>query len=185
MWRVGVLACLFAGGVAAQQTTHGLELRLKPGALQNGLPQTLTIELVNTGDHEIRLPLPVLTCEDMMKGSIHLNVAFQPSRPGYPSGYGRGCGGGVYDLQTAILQRVREWRVLAAGDSLTLEAQTIRGIANSFYDEDKPGKYTYSVTYMPPYISDDHAQLLHIMGIDWPRNPITAQLVYTIAYSEP
>ena len=52
----------------------GLELRLQPEDVQAGVPEAFTFVLVNRSNHDVRVPMPSIECDDPpFDGSIFLN----------------------------------------------------------------------------------------------------------------
>jgi len=72
--------CLLAQ-VGAQKPVPNLELRLLPGEMVNGVPQTFTFELINVSHHNVWVADPAVQCDDSYDGSLSLRVKFTPLHP--------------------------------------------------------------------------------------------------------
>jgi hypothetical protein len=152
-------------GVA--QTAHSikqgdLELRLQPEDVRMNVPKAFTFLIVNRSDHEVRLPMPAIERGDAPHGTIWLRLNFVPSRPGTtPSQL---LGGGVNDYTyQPILDRVRTWKVLRPGESLSLGTINDRVIAG------EAGTYDYWAYYYPPGMPKADEEVLQKAGIDFPK----------------
>jgi len=156
---------------AVKDKSDNLELSLEPKDIQGGVPQTFTFVLVNTSDHDVRIPAtPVVNCHSQYSGSIWLVHTFTPLTPGSP-GPGGGCAASKYNWPP-LMDRVKEWKVLRAGESLR-----IAGAKN--FDDKEAGTYKFWAEYEPPYISSDDQATLRQAGIDFPHDELaTAHITY-------
>jgi hypothetical protein len=159
---------LAAGSAQAPRAVSNLALRLQPEALEEGVPQAFRFELVNTTDHDVRVPRPAIQCENSFSGSIALTLEFHPLEPGGPSGPGRGCAGDRMDWP-AILIRISEWEVLHPGERLSLNADR----AHLFYETGQAGSYEFWAAYLPPTITAEEKAILRQAGIDFPQDRLT------------
>src|SRR5271157_3503646 len=85
-----------------------LELRLVPGDLVDGVPETFTFVLVNISGHDIRMPQPSQCTGG--NGTVRLYLDFTPLRPPVTGG-GGGCGGGS-SHPPEILEQAKSWKTL-------------------------------------------------------------------------
>ena len=142
---------------------HGeLDLYLHAEKVQKGVPQAFVFDLVNKTDHDVRLPIPSVQCEDGFDGSLYLNVDFKPLRRGRP-GEGYACVGDVLKWPP-ILDRIKDWRILHPGDRYSVAADR----AHLMYADQELGRYEFWATYTPPYISKADEEVLRAMAIDFP-----------------
>jgi len=113
----------------------------------------------------MRLPIPAVECSIRKTGRFHLEVNFTPLNPhGYGPGWGGGCGGGSYD-GPSILGRVKAWKLLLSGESLSITANRER----FYYDDREPGRYEFWATYTPPELNLRDQETLEAAGISFPR----------------
>jgi hypothetical protein len=174
-WRlpcIGLVAVLLSVSNAQtpeQRTAANLELRLQPETLKGGVPQAFRFELVNISDHDVWAPMPTVQCEDGFDGSIDLSLDFRPLDPG-PPGEGFGCAGDRLGWPS-ILDRVKEWKVLHAGEKLTLTADR----AHLHYDSDRAGRYEFWASYSPPSVEPADQAILRQAGIDFPLGKLATQ----------
>lgn len=68
-----------------------------------------------------------------------------------------------------ILDRVRQWTILHAGEGLTLHADRARLL----YDDSQPGIYVFWATYKTPSIDLADRKTLEEAGMDFPRGSST------------
>ena len=147
----------------------GLELRLQPEDVQAGVPEAFSFVLVNRSNHDVRVPMPSIECEDpSFDGSIFLKVEFQPLRPDAP-GFGSGCANDRMD-RPAIMNRVKNWTNLHPGESLSLRAVRKRLL----YPDKEPGTYEFCAHYFPPSVTPGDRETLNQSGIDFPQNELTS-----------
>jgi len=59
------------------QKMPNLELRLQPGKLINGVPESFTFVFVNISDHDVLMPQPS-RCGTSTNGIVYLNVELNP-----------------------------------------------------------------------------------------------------------
>ena len=141
-----------------------LELRLQQEVVQKDIPQGFTVVMLNTSNHDIRLPIPSLECGDVPHGTVSLQLAFTPLKPGASAS---GSGGCVKDFgYQPISERLREWKLLAPGQSLTLATISDRALAK------EAGSYDYWVIYFPPGMPDSDRTLLLKAGINFPQTEL-------------
>ena len=147
-------------GQTALTTQPGpLELRLQPESYRKNIPQAFTVLIVNKSDHDMHLPLPADSCGDVPHGTVRLNLHFEPFGPG-TSGLVSGC---IKDFgYQPILERVKGWRILHPGESLTL-------MTYSLLAQDA-GSYDYSASYDPPGMPKADEEVLQQAGIDYPKS---------------
>jgi hypothetical protein len=160
---------LGAAQAPSAKPTSNLELRLHAKAMQHGVPQAFTFLLVNRSDHNVRVPMPSVGCENAFAGALQLRLHFVPLKPVAPSGLGHGCACDTGNWPP-ILERVAAWQVLHAGESLSLGA----GKSQLYYETDLSGSYEFWVEYAPPVITADDQQTLQQAGIDVPHGPLTS-----------
>lgn len=168
----------FAIALASAQTGKtppgALVVHVEPGALNNGIPESFTFKIENTSDHDVILPQPALNCDDAFDGSLILEWKFQPADPDAPGPLGHGCVADTFGAWPPILVRIKEWKTLHAGESLTFEADRAHLLI-----PDAPGRYEFWAAYAPAYIEDIDKQLLTGGGFDFPKQPMkSASLVY-------
>jgi hypothetical protein len=155
-----------------------LQLRLQASAGKNQLPEVFTIELSNPSDHDVRLPLPAIQCEDSFNGSVVLGVRFRPLHPGDVGVDGGGCAGDRYGARPSILERVRDWKTLPGGETLTLKIDRTKAFLPS---TGRPGTYTFRACYKPAAVNAVDRNLLSGSGIDFPGEPLcSAQITLVI-----
>ncbi len=175
MKKVAVLALLssfFARAALSQSTaTPSAELSLQavPGPLSNGIPQRFTFLLKNESNHPIVLPRPILDCGGSYTGEIWLRYHFTPRDPA-SRGVGFGCAADKYQWPS-ILDRVKEWKALQAGELLTVEgdAQTLH------LQELQAGDYDLWVEYIPPFVPDDDLRTLTRFGYRTALRKLTSE----------
>jgi hypothetical protein len=160
------LLALVSVQTSDQKTSGNLELRLQPEAMDRGVPQEFSFLPVNHTDHDVRLPLPAIECSDSYNGEIRLHLVFTPLKGG-PVG-GGGCAADRMDWPP-IMERVREWRIVHPGETLTLKARH----GQLHYDGQQPGRYEFWATYSPPSILPSDQEKLHAAGIDFARESLT------------
>lgn len=175
-----MLAWILATSIlAAASTTDNLELRLQPESMDSGVPQAFTFSLVNRSDHEVRVPVPAVECEDSFDGSLWLRLDFTPLNPGTGSG-GRGCAGDTMNWPP-ILERVGKWAILHSGESLSWSVRRER----LYYEDKEPGIYEFWAEYSPPSISPADRERLQQAGIDFPQGKLTTNHVAFRKEKEP
>jgi hypothetical protein len=126
------------------QSYRNLEFTIHPEAVENGVPQAFTFSLVNRSDHDIRVPMPTVSCEDSFDGSAYIRLDFRPLK-GQTEGEGRGCAGDTLQWPR-ILERVKKWKLLRAGEGLGWMA----GRDRLYYQDKQPGIYEFWAEYSPP-----------------------------------
>jgi hypothetical protein len=150
-----------------------LELRIQPKDIRMGVPQAFAFQLVNVGNHDVRVPTPSVYCSGL-DGTLSLRLHFVPLVPGGP-GSGGGCGGTPMD-RPPILNRAKEWRLLHPGESLTVEADKNR----LQFEDREPGTYEFWATYQPPQLSASDQAELRQAGIDFPQAKLTSMHIVFI-----
>jgi hypothetical protein len=179
---VAILAVLTAVAetLSAQQSVstrvaHGslpkMELRILPGQLDRGLPETFTFVFVNRSGHQLRIPRPT-QCKGG-NGTVILRSKFKPLNTlGVPSGGGGGCGGGLAG-KIQVLQWAKSWQSLNPGASLSI-SYSRRDLFN--FQEDA-GDYEFWGEYEPPILTIEDVLVLERAGIRFPRVPLTSKHV--------
>ena len=155
----------------AHSSAPKLELRILPGQLDRGLPQSFTFTFVNRSGHQLRMPRPT-QCSGG-NGTVTLRSQFKPlNTRGVPSGGGGGCGGGLNE-KIQVLEWAKSWQPLDPGKSLSVNYSR-RDLFN--FQEDA-GDYEFWGEYVPPKLTTDDISLLEKAGINFPRVPLaTAHL---------
>jgi hypothetical protein len=87
---LGALLLTVTGAQTPPQRMGNLEFHLQPERVERGVPQRFTFLLVNKTNHDVRVPIPTVECEDSFNGHIELRLRFTPLKPGSPD-EGRGC----------------------------------------------------------------------------------------------
>jgi hypothetical protein len=167
--RLAICALVVATVARDAQTSPALELRLQPQSIREGIPQEFVIEIVNTSDQDVRIPAPTLQCSDSLNGYVWLELDFHPLAKDAPQ-EGYGCFLDSFEWPD-ILTRAEKWKVLHAGDTLTLKADT----AKLHYGDAQPGTYEFWATYSPPSVAPDDEALLLGAGIDFARKPLASK----------
>jgi hypothetical protein len=170
----GIAIVLFAGviGAGAQNpmqktvptlTFEDMELRLQPGDIHDGVPESFTFSLVNKSGHDIQLPTPAIECRGQpLDGRFMLKITFTPL-PGHP-GSGMNCANDAADKRT-ISERVKTWKILHSGESVVMQA-TRKDIP---YNDQEPGTYEFSAIYFPPAMTVDDRKMLLEAGVVFPQ----------------
>lgn len=130
---------LATAATAQSAPAPNLELRLRPGALVDGVPDAFTFEIV-----------------------IWLRYEFKPLRSNAKSGNGFGCAADKVNWPS-ILERAHEWRLLRPGESVS---QTLPQ-AKLHYESREPGTYDFWADYTPPTVGPEDQQALRNTGIDF------------------
>ena len=152
--------------IAAAEKRLPLELRIEAEHAEKGVPAAFTVMLENRSDHDIRLPMPATDCASPFMGAIGVSFHFTPLRPDR-LGQGHGCAGDTFDWPP-ILERVKNWKVLSPGDSLSIQ-QTASQI---FCECNAPGKYEFWAGYTPPSLSEEDQAILREAGIEFPHQAL-------------
>jgi hypothetical protein len=153
----------------ATEKSPNLELRLQPGKLVNGIPDSFTFAFVNISAHEVRMPQPS-KCMGADYGTILLALNFTSPEPvGIPGG---GCGGGVggNGHRPSILDLAKNWKVIKPHDSLSLTYTR----EELFSTLQASGTYDFWAEYTPSKISAEDQRALTEAGIDFPRNRLVS-----------
>ena len=169
-FSAAVLAlCCSLWGFAQSVGSDGasvLELHLDPELGQNKIPVAFTVSIVNKGDHDIHLPLPNQMCADVPFGTVRLHVNYKPYKAGM-SAPEAGC---VSDYgYTPILDRVKGWKVLHPGQSLSLK--------NASVVAQDAGTYDVWASYDPPGMPKADEEVLQKAGIDYPQSSLESSHV--------
>lgn len=147
------------------QNLPNLELRLQPGKLVNGIPESFTFVFVNISDHDVRMPQPS-RCGTSTNGIVYLGVKLDPPPP---LGMRGGCGEG-YSGVGPIRDQARNWKVLKPGESLKVSFTR----TELFSNQQAPGTYEFWAIYTPPIIPAYDQQILTEEGIDFPRTHLVS-----------
>jgi hypothetical protein len=97
-----------------------LELRIHPDRVEQGVPQGFTVVLVNKTNHDLRVPIPTIQCEDSFNGDILLRLRFRPLKA-QPAEGQQGCANDN-EIWPPILERIQNWKIVHSGDTLTVNA---------------------------------------------------------------
>ncbi len=148
-----------------------LELRLESELNQDKTPQTLTVLIVNKGDHDVRLPVPSIACDDIPYGTVALHFRFKPIMKSTNLLEG-GC---INDYgYTPILDRLKGWKVLGPGESLSLMTKHVLA--------QDAGAYEYWASYIFPGMPQADEDVLQNAGIDFPKSTLeSSHLSFTRA----
>lgn len=164
-----MLAFVLAASIFAAAADSNLELLLQPESIVNGMPQAFTFSLVNTSDHDVLVPAPSIDCEDAYDGVIWLQLEFRPSNPQAEPGPGSACASDRFG-RPPILKRVREWKTLHAGQTLSWNVPRQR----LNYEDKDAGIYEFWAEYDPPAIGASDRETLQRTGIDVPHGKLTS-----------
>ncbi len=157
--------------------TPNLALVVTPGKPSHGLPFTFTLSLRNLTTHIIRLPQPEINCSAIPNGTLYFYFDYTPSPPSSAPGKGISCTEDFVHSRDSILQQIASWYVLTPGQSLSFPT-TLRTVVAS---PPRPGTYTISARYVPPFVLPDEQVALTLRGIDIPNAELhTGALVYRI-----
>ncbi len=164
---------LLASSTAPAQSTapvrvNSLELRLLPGALTNGIPDSFTFEIVNVSNHDIRVPQPSIDCGDGYSGFIWLRLQFKPLNPSDLLKTGFGCAGDRVNWPP-ILERAQQWRLLHPGEFVSQTVQQDK----LHYESTKAGVYEFWADYTPPATGPEDQRSLRKAQIDFPSAPLS------------
>jgi hypothetical protein len=176
LWAVLGFAYLVATAPQPEQlqTSRQLELRLEAEPAGEGdIPETMVITLLNSNDHEVRLPDPAVSCADSYAGAVRLHVQFTPLKQGEKQ-VGRGC---VQDHGAGpdIAARVKNWRILKPGDTLVFRVKVGTDVNRSI-----PGRYEFYADYQPPGLKPEDQSALGALGIDFPHEALQSpRLIFT------
>jgi hypothetical protein len=171
---LGSATCAFAQSTGYQPVDKNkpanLLLFLQAKNMQMDMPQAFAFVLVNISDHDMLIPpKPNVDCSDLSRGSLWLRLKFTPLTHELP-GLGRSC---VADYgigpggPTPILEQAKEWKVLHAGESLTLDGY-------KYYEDKDAGTYEFWAEYQPPYIATEDQAVLQKAGIDFPHGELAS-----------
>jgi len=152
--------------VTAQTHTANVELQLRASEMVDGVPEVISFVFVNHGRYQVRIP-PVSPCIGRYSGTLILRLRFLPAVPG-GNGVGGGCGGGI-DHIPSILDQVKSWRRLEAGESFTATYKR----AELFVSQQGPGDYDFWGEYRSPTLSAEEINALEHAGINFLREPLT------------
>ena len=152
------------------QKIPNLELRLQPGKLVNGVPESFTFVFVNISNHDVRMPQPSL-CADGVFGWLYLGLELKPTTTEVG---GFGCGGGIGGSGHVIAMRdqAKNWKILKPGESLKVSFPGIKLFSTK--PQQVPGTYDFWATYTPPIIPAYDQQILTEEGIDFPRSHLVS-----------
>jgi hypothetical protein len=157
------MTCLVAQ-TPTESAPGNLELRLEAQSAQRNIPEAFTILIVNKADHEVRLPIPSVGSGDVPHGTVWLRVNFVPQKGGtLPEPQV----GGIKDFfYQPIVERIKGWKVLRPGESLTLATINDRVLAP------EAGSYDYWAHYYPPGMSEADQEWLRKAGIEYPKEEL-------------
>lgn len=161
------LVVVFCVVVPAQTRTANVQLQLRASEMVDGVPNSISFVFVNHGRYEVRVP-PVSPCIGRYSGMLILRLRFLPAVSG-ASGGGGGCGGGL-DHIPPILDQVKSWRRLGAGESLTATYKR----SDLFVSQQAPGDYDFWGEYQPPTLSPEEMITLEHAGITVLQEPLTS-----------
>jgi hypothetical protein len=162
---------LLAQGNALKPVPN-LELRLSPGEMVNGVPQTFTFRLINVSQHNVWVPDPTVECSNSVGGYLSLGVQFAPLHP--PGSETRG-GCVVDEFKPPILVRAQKWKVLAPGEAIEKTASR----AQLRYEVELPGTYEFWAEYHPPMLRPGEQETLRERGVDFSvENLTTSHLTF-------
>jgi hypothetical protein len=149
-------------------TNNDLELRLQPGDIHDGVPESFSFSLVNKSGHDIQVDTPAFGCGgSQLDGRFMLKITFTPlpGRPGVGMHY---CTNDAPDKRT-ISERMKTWKVLHHGESIVLQV-TRKDIP---YSDQEPGTYEFSASYYPPDMTADDRKMLIQAGVVFPPHVLT------------
>ena len=148
----------------ASETT--LAFRLEPGPMRDGVPSHFDVVLRNVSGHDLILPKPAVECSDTLSGAIWVYARFVPADPTRQV-RGRGC---IRDgILVPVLDRVKRWQTLHAGESVSFGVVTP--------DAYQPGQYTVWAAYEPAYLSAEDRETLHQAGMEAPADKLETPAV--------
>ncbi|HEX4166541.1 MAG TPA: hypothetical protein VHZ55_13825 [Bryobacteraceae bacterium] len=133
------------------------------------MPNGFNFSIVNATDHDVKLPSPTVECSDSFDGYVMLYLKYIPS-DGLGPMDGGGCARDRFGKWPSILERIKTWQTLGAGEALILKGKR----EQFFYSDQRPGKYEFWASYTPPYVQDLDKQLLFGSGIDFPTSTVVS-----------
>ena len=146
--------------VSSSATSGDIELRIQTQDVGSGLPVGVSFQLVNTSGHDILLPPPSIACENpTLDGSIFLKTDFTPRDPDAPR-QGDNCTNDNMN-HMSIFERIKSWKTLHPGESLSLSASRKR-LGDNLQD---PGTFDFWAIYFPPAMNKDERKALLAQGI--------------------
>jgi hypothetical protein len=152
-------------------TLHASRVRV------HGLPRTITIRLTNTSKQDLLVPEPHNECSDGMHGSLFFQIVIRST--GAPP-YEMACIADYGFAGVHIRDRIKGWKRLAPGQSLVFEKDVALDTTEVLRGPIRNGTYTYSASYVPPYIPAQDKQRLDSVHIAFPRQRLqTPSLVFT------
>ncbi|WP_128915612.1 hypothetical protein [Granulicella sibirica] len=151
-------------GVARTQTNTpatDLELRIQPDSVHKQIPQSFEVVILNKSSHEVRLPMPSLNCGDVPHGTVSLRFKLK-----YSNSAGSALGSGCFkDFgYQPILDRLKEWKVLRPGESLSL--------MNNLVLTTNAAASEYWASYIPPGMPEADEDMLRNAGVVFPKSPL-------------
>jgi hypothetical protein len=151
-----------------------LELRLHPGALVDGVPDSFTFEIVNISKRDVRVPQPTVL-RDSYSSFVWLHYRFKPLRPSTELSTGFGCAADKMKWP-AVLERANEWQLLRPGESVSKTLPQ----AKLHYESREPGTYEFWAGYTPPVVSPEDRKAIRNAKIDFAAAPLsTPHLTFT------
>jgi hypothetical protein len=168
-WPVIIIAASLHLHLVAQHRVATLELRLSVQGTYKLFPQSFTVLLINTSSAPVKLPTPALSCTNSYNGSVQLQMKFQPldEHSNLP-GFGRGCGGGVYDAPRGSA-RIDAWKTLQPGESIKLS-----GAIHELFHDQGSGTYDFWALYEPPELNPAERLILDRSHDDLPDHELTS-----------
>jgi hypothetical protein len=176
LYWLGLLLLVCLGGAIADAHSQlpkaqigGLELRIDPEGVENGIPQAFKIVLVNNTNHDVRLPMPSLGCSDTYSGNVRLVVHFTPLWPDPSEPTHTGC------AQTRakwppIMDRIKGWTTVHAGSDLNL----LGTVSKRYLNDQMPGAYEVWASYSPPFVDPYDEKKLRDAGIGFPHDALSS-----------
>jgi hypothetical protein len=155
-----IYAAALPAQVRSSTTAGNMELRIQAQDVSSGLPAGFSFQLVNTSDHDILLPSPSIACEDpTMDGQIILKTEFTPRDPNAPRQFSSCTNDNMNHLP--IFQRIKSWKTLHPGESLSLSASRKR-LGDQLQEA---GSYDFWAIYFPAAMERDERESLLRQGI--------------------
>ena len=128
----------------------------------------MTVRLTNVSRHDLLIPPPHIDCGDVPHGSLFFRIDIQ--RTSGPVS-GMGCAAD-YVGSIPVQQRIRTWNRLAPGQSLDFKHDITSEPDALIRGTQRAGRYSFSVSYLPPYLSPQDQSLLQSVRIAFPEAPL-------------
>jgi hypothetical protein len=134
------------------------------------------VRLRNVTHHDVLVPQPHKNCGDEMYGSLFFRINIQrASGPVFTPG-------GIADYNfsgSLIQQRIKTWHRLGPGQSIDFREDIAEETGALLKGSQTAGKYSFSASYQPPYISAEDKKNLYAVRIDFPEDQLeTRWLTY-------